>query len=207
MNVAYTIHPNAARTAQTEPSTTHENSATISVPEFETFAREYEGRLRNVARRLLRSEEDAEDALQDALLAAFASRRSFRGTSTVYTWLYRIVVNTCLMKIRARPPACMFSLDIPHPTASGTGRRFNDLLGTVDEHVDVLEREETRATIRACIDQLPDGYRTIICLRDIERCSTAHTAKLLELSRVAVKTRLHRARQTLRLLLEPLLHV
>jgi RNA polymerase sigma-70 factor (ECF subfamily) len=67
--------------------------ACLSPCEFEAFVRDYSGRLLAVAKRFLRSEEDAADAVQDAFLSAFASRSTFRRNSTVYTWLYRIVVN------------------------------------------------------------------------------------------------------------------
>ena len=68
---------------------------------------------------------------------------------------------------------------------------------------ELLQRKETRALVRACIDQLPDNYRSVLLLRDIEARNTAETARLLELSPNAVKIRLHRARQALRSLLDP----
>jgi RNA polymerase sigma-70 factor (ECF subfamily) len=61
----------------------------------------------------------------------------------------------------------------------------------------LLEREETRAVVRACIDELPDGYRVVLILRDIEEFSTQETAERLDITATAVKVRLHRARQAL----------
>lgn len=206
MPVAYASQRSADRTVRLRPTELREDSATLSASDFEIFVREYAGRLLAVARRFLRSEEDADDAVQDALLSAFAARHSYRGNSTVYTWLYRIVVNTCLMKIRSRPRATIASLDALLPTFDEDGRHARpDSLSTT--HADRLETEETRAAVQACIERLPDDYRTVLLLRDIQELDTDATAAILNLSYVAVKTRLHRARQALRTMLEPVLQV
>jgi RNA polymerase sigma-70 factor (ECF subfamily) len=167
----------------------------LSRDDLEHFAREYAGRLQAVARRLLRSEEDAADAVQDALLSAVRARHRFQGESTVYTWLYRIVVNACLMQMRSRRGGAVMSLhempggagQIPTAGAKGAGERAEERLG----------RSETQARVRSCVDELPEGYREIIVLRDLEGHDTTETARLLQVSRGAVKTRLHRARQAL----------
>lgn len=170
---------------------------------FETLVRGHGTRLLAVARRFLRSEEDARDAVQDAFLSAFRSLDSFEGTSRLATWLHRIVVNACLMRLRTRrrkPEAAIEDL-LPHFVEDG--HRANP--GPAwEESADVLiERREVRALVRAAIDRLPDGYRVVLVLRDIEELDTAETARLLELSENAVKIRLHRARQALRELLDP----
>jgi RNA polymerase sigma-70 factor (ECF subfamily) len=170
---------------------------------FETLVRGHGTRLLAVARRFLRSEEDARDAVQDAFLSAFRSLDSFEGTSRLATWLHRIVVNVCLMRLRTRrrkPEAAIEDL-LPHFVEDG--HRANP--GPAwEEPADVLiERREVRALVRAAIDRLPDGYRVVLVLRDIEELDTAETARLLELSENAVKIRLHRARQALRELLDP----
>lgn len=205
MNAAY-ANRSAVGSRINRHDKSQSDSPAISRRDFETFVREYAGRLLAVAGRFLRNEEDAADAVQDAMLSAFASRHRFRGNSTVYTWLYRIVVNTCLMKIRSRPQATTVSLDELLPAFDQQGRHLQSIFSWSSE-ADVLDRDETRAAVRACIGELPDDYRTIVLLRDIEQFSTDQTAELLDLSRVAVKTRLHRARQALRTLLEPVLQV
>ncbi len=181
---------------------TSDYRACLESGDFERLVRDYAGRLLAVAGRFLRCEDDAADAVQDAFLSAYASRDSFAGNSAVYTWLHRIVVNACLMKIRARPRARTVSLDESQrefqlgrhgrPAAAWDGRAEQN-----------LEREELRAVVRAGIDRLPEDYRTILLLRDIEEFDTDQTAELLGLSRAAVKTRLHRARQALRAELAP----
>jgi len=170
--------------------------------DFELLVRNYSGRLVSVAERLLGCEQDAAEAVQDAFLSAFASRHTFHGHSTVYTWLYRIVVNACLMKIRSRPRAKTVSLDELLPTFDDAARPSGPVEWRPRAANDP-EREESRAVVRACIDELPDSYRTIVWLRDIEQFDTQETARRLGLSPGAVKTRLHRARQALRTLLEP----
>lgn len=177
----------------------------LSSVDFESFAREYEARLLLVARRMLRSEADAADAVQDAFLSSFVARHTFHGESTVYTWLYRIVVNACLMKIRSQSRTRTVSLDERLPPINENGhcdRSAQHLSTPADIH---WEREETRTAVRACIDALPTSYRIILKLRDIEELDTTATAKRLNLSCTAVKTRLHRARRMLRTLLEPTL--
>ncbi|MGD9856953.1 MAG: RNA polymerase sigma factor [Planctomycetaceae bacterium] len=178
----------------------------LSAGDFEQFVRDYTGRLLVVANRLLRSEEDAADAVQDAFLSALTKKDTFQGESTVYTWLYRIVVNTCLMRIRSKPQTKTDSLEVLQSTFDEQRRHTSRESVENNGAEDRLESEETRVLVRACIDRLPVDYRAILVLRDIEELDTETTAALLNLSRSAVKTRLHRARQALRTLLEPLLY-
>jgi RNA polymerase sigma-70 factor (ECF subfamily) len=186
------------------PQRTADKQGGLSPHDLEVFIRDYSGRLLAVAKRFLHRDEDAADAVQDALLSALQSRHTFDGNSTVYTWLYRIVVNVCLMKIRSRPRATTVPLDELLPLEDH-GCRRRPVSRVSEQAENRLEREELRAVVRACIDRLPDDYRTIVWLRDIEELDTNATAQLLDLSRAAVKTRLHRARQALRRLLEPAL--
>ncbi|MGE3775677.1 MAG: RNA polymerase sigma factor, partial [Pirellulaceae bacterium] len=95
---------------------TSDKQECLSLRDCEELARDYADRLFSVARRFLHDEEDAADAVQDAFLAAWNARHTFQGESTVYTWLYRIVVNVCLMKVRARRRATVVSLDELLPT-------------------------------------------------------------------------------------------
>jgi len=156
----------------------------------EAFVRRHAGRMLSVARRILRDEDDSADAVQDAFLAAFRSLDAFAGQSAVGTWLHRILVNACLERLRRAARRPVVALD--EPPLAGPGD-------------DPLERDEIRAQVRAGIDRLPDDYRTILILRDIEEYDTDETAAALGISRGAVKTRLHRARQALRTVLEPIL--
>ena len=167
------------------------------------LVRKYGGRMLAVARRFLRCEEDSADAVQDAFLSAFRSLVRFEGNSSLGTWLHRIVVNSCLMKLRAQSRSRQIPIDDLLPTFDETGHHTRPVRRWEDQALLQLSREETRVQVRACIDRLPESYRTVLLLRDIEELDTEETAKQLEITPAAVKTRLHRARQALRTLLEP----
>jgi RNA polymerase sigma-70 factor, ECF subfamily len=167
-----------------------------------TFVRQFGGRMMALARRFLRNEEDAADAVQDAFLAAFKALSQFEGNSALATWLHRIVVNTCLMKLRSDARRRTCSLEELLPRFDGTGHYVQPVSPWSEDAYDSLISAENRAQVRACIDQLPEDYRTVLVLRDIEELDTEQTAAVLDLSPGAVKTRLHRARQALRELLD-----
>jgi RNA polymerase sigma-70 factor (ECF subfamily) len=170
---------------------------------FHTIVRQYDQRMLAVAGRLLRHGEDRADAVQDALLAAYRSRASFKGNSKLWTWLYRVLVNACLTIRRSRYRHHVLSLhDLPrHIWERGRpatpGRRDTEPAYTRAEQTEVLEQ------IRGCIARLPPRYREILHLRHIEELGTDQIAQRLGTSRSTVKTRLHRARLALRALLEP----
>ncbi len=169
---------------------------------FETLVREHGGRMLAVARRVVSAEDDARDVVQEALLSAFRSIRSFEGTARLSTWLHRIVVNAGLMKLRSRRRRREDSIDdlLPHFDEDG---HFAEPVTHWDAHAEtLLERRETRDIVRRAIDRLPDNYRIVLILRDIEELDTDETAAALGIMPNAVKTRLHRARQALRTLLE-----
>jgi RNA polymerase sigma-70 factor (ECF subfamily) len=155
------------------------------------LVRQYAPRMQATARRFLSCDDDCADAVQEAFLSAFRNLDSFAGQASLGTWLHRILVNACLMKLRARSRRRLVPLD--------------DLLPACrDDRADALARDEARARVRACIESLPEPHRTILWLRDIEEYDTDQTARRLGITPGAVKTRLHRARHALRPLLEPL---
>jgi RNA polymerase sigma-70 factor, ECF subfamily len=168
---------------------------------FEMLVRVYGGRMLAVARRFVRNDDDAQDVVQSAYLNAFRSVGQFEGQCLVGTWLHRIVVNTALMKLRARRRRPEASIDDLLPGFQEDGHhaeQFSDWCAPADE---LMERAETRAIVRACIDRLPDNYREVLILRDIEEISTEESARSLGMTSTAVKVRLHRARQALSTLL------
>jgi RNA polymerase sigma-70 factor (ECF subfamily) len=170
---------------------------------YERLVRAYSGRLLAVARRFLMNEDDARDALQDAFLSAFRAIGNFQEGARVSTWLHRIVINAALMKLRTRRRKPEESIDDLLPTFLEDGHRKDPGPAWKETSESMLQREETRTLVRGCIDQLPDGYRTVLLLRDIEELDTEETAILLSITPNAVKIRLHRARQALRTLLDP----
>ena len=170
---------------------------------YERLVRTQGGRMLAVARRLLSSEEDARDAVQEAFLNAFRNIDRFEGQALLSTWLHRIIVNVSLMKLRSRKRKPEESLDHLLPAFRDDGHfaeRFESGSEPVDQR---LAREEEQAAVRAAIEELPQHYRTILLLRDIEGIGTQEVAEQLGISPNAVKLRLHRARQALRTLLVP----
>jgi len=169
----------------------------------ERFVRQFGPRMLAVARRFFpRCEEDANDAVQDAFISAFGSLGRFEGKSAMSTWLHRIVTNACLMKLRKSKPE--ESIEPLLPAFAADGHHAQSPRQWADDVAVAAERGEVRVKIRECIDRLPEPYRAVLLLRDIEEFDTEETARLLECTANNVKVRLHRARQALRTLLEPL---
>lgn len=168
----------------------------------ELFVRRHGPQMLAVARRFFRNEQDAEDAVQDAFVSAFRSIAGFTGQSRISTWLHRIVVNACLMKLRAARRRPSVSIDTLLPAFDDTGHQASRVPEWKVPLGDPAASEEIRRAVRDAIDDLPEPYRLVLLLRDIEELDTDATAEALELTIPAVKTRLHRARQALRTLLE-----
>jgi len=172
---------------------------------YETLVRQNSGRMLAVAWRFLACSDDCADAVQEAFICAFQAIDCFEGTSTVATWLHRILVNACLMKLRSRSRRRTVPIDDLLPSFDDTGHHAKPIIPWFDSAVDPLSQAELRSQVRACIDLLPDDYRSILLLRDIDELDTETTAQILGISVAAVKTRLHRARQALRSLLDPIM--
>jgi len=170
---------------------------------FETIVRRFGGRMLATARRYLHGEQDSADAVQEAFLSAFQAIDGFEGNAQVATWLHRIVINACLMKLRARSRRPEVSIDGLLPAFDPTGHHAEPVRHWRKPPDEELESEENRQLVRRLIDVLPEDYRTVLMLRDIEEFSTEEAATALQITPGAVKTRLHRARQALRTLLEP----
>jgi len=170
---------------------------------FEELVRLAGPRLLAVARRMLSREEDAQDAVQESFLCAFRSLDRFDERSRVTTWLHRITVNACLMRLRSqkRRPERPIEGYLPEFLPDGHQRNPSKSWKPIESCG--IERDEVRTVVRAKIDELPEQYRVILILRDIEELDTEETSNVLGISPAAVKTRLHRARQALRGLLDP----
>jgi len=168
---------------------------------FEQLVRSNSARLLAAARRLLHNEEDARDAVQSAFIRAFQSLGRFREESRLSTWLHRILVNEALMKLRSRKGK-EESIDDLLPSFQEDGHQVRETADWSDLADKALERAETAEMVNRLIGQLPESYRTVLVLRDIEGMSNAEIAEMLGINANLVKVRLHRARQALRTLLE-----
>ncbi len=155
----------------------------------------YSARIYNLGLRMLRNNEDAEDMLQETFITAFRKIESFKGSSSFYTWIYRIGVNIALGKLRKQAKMHV-SYSIQEPD-------FENLHGLeISEWPDYIETkisdEEFKIALKVALDDLDEKYRSVFVLRDLEELSTAKTAEILKLSESNVKVRLMRARLFLR---------
>ena len=165
---------------------------------FETLVRTHSGRMLSVCRRILRSEEEAKDAVQEAFVSAFKAIQKFEGTCQLGTWLHRIAVNASLMRLRSKKRRPEESIDDLLPGFTENGHARNDPQDWSPSALRLVETRETRELVRRCIDRLPEMYRTVLLLRDIEELDTSEAAEVLGVTDGVVKVRLHRARHALR---------
>jgi RNA polymerase sigma-70 factor (ECF subfamily) len=170
---------------------------------YEELVRTYSPRLLAVARRIVGSDEEARDVIQDAFLNAFRSLANFHGEARLSTWLHRIVVNSALMKLRTRKRKPEESIEPLLPAFLGDGHYAEKFLSWGEQADAAVARAETQELVRRRIDDLPESFRTVLVLRDIEGLDTEETARVLDTTPNAVKIRLHRARAALRTLLAP----
>ncbi|TAL18215.1 sigma-70 family RNA polymerase sigma factor [bacterium] len=145
--------------------------------------------------RLTQNSSDAEELLQETYLSAFKNLNSFKGNSSFYTWVYRIATNHAFMHFRKhRPETSIEELPLPsHEELKKRHIRDWDM-----DPADAAQKEEVRAIMEKAIAKLPEGYREVVLMRDMEGLSTAETAEIMGINEGAVKTRLHRARIFLR---------
>lgn len=171
----------------------------------ELLVREHAAPMRAIALRILHDESEADDVVQEAFLAALRALERFEGRSALPTWLHRITANAALMRLRARKARPVASLDelLPEFTEGGAWSRSCEPWKEPEQ--DPLLREELCARVRECIARLPEKHRIPLLMRDIEGLRNDAIAERLGISVNAAKIRVHRARQAVRALLEPLM--
>lgn len=145
--------------------------------------------------------EDAEEITQEALLKVFQSLHQLREPERIRSWVFRVARNACLMKRRKSvfAPERELSLDDLRPSLSGEdGRRTIEIADWSNLPDEQLLQGELKQKVQAAIAGLPEIYRMVILLRDMEELSTSETAEVLDINEDLVKTRLHRARLAVR---------
>jgi len=180
---------------------THE----ISDSEADKLVRQHISWMLALAERMLNDRALAEDAVQDAFISALRAWDSFEGRSKIKTWLHRITVNSCLMKIRQLKQRAERSLDEELPEFDQGHYRVENPWNKLATVEDILANEYLSSLVKDNINKLPQQYRNVLLLRDIEGYNTVEVAALLKISVSNVKVRLHRARSALKKQLEPLL--
>lgn len=159
-------------------------------------------RLFRAARSVLRNDSEAEDVVQETYVKAFTALASFRGEASFSTWLTRIALNEAVSRLRRRRKnSDLEALDQAVSADAGLVSLFPLSLVPLPADTEAA-RSEMRQMLETAIDGLPEGFRTVFVLRDVEGLSTEETADHLALKPETVKTRLHRARRMLRAVLE-----
>jgi len=162
---------------------------------FDELVSRYRDRVFRLSFKILRHEDDAAEAMQDAFLSAYRGIKNFKAESTFSTWLYRVATNASLMKYRKRRD--------DHVSLEQSQSRVPDAepLAIPDWSQQPLEElldDETRQVMEDGLRRLPEDLRIVFILRDEDGHSNAEVAEMLQLSVAAVKSRLHRARIALR---------
>ena len=163
---------------------------------FERIMRQYNQRLFRVARSILKDDADAEDALQDAYVQAYRNLDGFRGEAELATWLTRIVINQALMRIRKRNRERRV---VPFTDrGDGAAQELQVADPRAESPSDATLRGEVRKVLEQRIDELPEAFRTVFVMRDVEEMTARETADALGIPEATVRTRLFRARALLR---------
>ncbi|MGC1298108.1 MAG: sigma-70 family RNA polymerase sigma factor [Alloacidobacterium sp.] len=172
---------------------------------FHDLIRPYERQVYLTALTLVKDETEAEDVAQEAILRAYRKLASFRGDAKFSTWLIAITLNEARTRLREQRRASFDSLD-GHDAEEGdyTPAALTDWREVPSE---ALERQEIRELMRQAVAELPDPFRQVVVLRDIEELSVNETAEALGISIALVKVRTHRARLLLQKKLAPLLRI
>ncbi len=162
---------------------------------FDELVARYADKVHRLTYKVLRHEEDAEDALQDAFLSAYRNLSRFKGESTFSTWLYRVAMNAALMRLRKRRDGMV---SIEQPSDREDSRVTLQLADWAKTPPDMIINDELRTALERAVDALPEELSTVFRLREVDGSSNSEVAEILGLSVPAVKSRLHRARVALR---------
>lgn len=162
---------------------------------FEELISRYSDKAYSLSARMCRNQEDAEEVLQDVFTTVYRKLKNFEGKSTFSSWLYRITVNAALMKLRKNRQNKCLLLDDALPNEGHT----RILTIAEGEQGDELAlRRQVSMVLEEAIARLPDEYRPVFILRDVDGLTSQEVGKILGISIPAVKSRLHRSRLMLR---------
>lgn len=168
---------------------------------FDTIVREYRETVFRVAMRIVKNEEEAEDVTQDAFMNAYRKLDTFKGDSALSSWIYRIAVNTALMRLRKKKRLAEVSYEgLQSPDA--VDFLWSETDGKSDRGDEIAESKELRGQIAIAIAELEPKYKNVFVAKEVEGLSLQEIADEMDLSIPAVKSRLHRARLSLRVSLE-----
>ena len=170
---------------------------------FEALVERYQDKVYRLAFRFMRNETEAKEIVQETLLSVWRKLDGFKGDSQFSSWLYRVTANAALMRLRTQRRHPEVSTEELDPSFLDRGGPAYGQVTSPGENWarrpdDELQSEELRTQLQRAIDALPEIYRTVFLIRDVDGFSTEETAEALDISVPTVKTRLHRARVALR---------
>lgn len=163
---------------------------------YELIMRKYNQRLFRIVRSYLTDEDEIEDVIQEAYIRAYEQLPRFEKRSSFPTWLIRIAINEALARVKHRKPFASIQYD--YPDDPGYFRELPVELQTMETPIGNLMNTELKVILEKAVDRLPDKYRTVFLMREIEGMSVAETSESLEISETNVKVRLNRAKEMLR---------
>ena len=167
-------------------------------PAIRTIIQRHNRRLFRTARAVIRNDAEAEDVVQAAYVKAFTNLAAFRGEAELSTWLTRIALNEALGRVRARKNTTgLEEIDMQTTSPGGQLLQFPSSLPAADPETE-LSRSQARHLLENAVDELPDDFRAVFVLRDVEGMSTEEAASYLGIRPETAKTRLHRARRLMR---------
>jgi RNA polymerase sigma-70 factor (ECF subfamily) len=162
---------------------------------FEELINRYAGKAFSLALRLTRSQEDAEEVLQDVFVTVARKIRDFEGKSTFSSWLYRVTVNAALMKLRKRKQDRSVLIEDVQPQVQEAIIMKSVERASTEQEV---ARTEVAHALEEAIQRLPDEYRPVFVMRDVDGLTSGEVSRILNITIPAVKSRLHRSRMMLR---------
>jgi len=169
---------------------------------LEILMERYASRVFRVARGIARTDADAEEVVQDVFLTLARKIETFEGRAALGTWIYRVTTNAALLKRRGKRHQVETSLEESLPAFKDDGHRDGPRAYLLADWSQTPESDllnaEARVVLSRAIDQLPEAYRAVLILRDVEELSNEETARILDESVSSIKSRLHRARMALR---------
>ncbi|MBY5690624.1 RNA polymerase sigma factor [Rhizobium leguminosarum] len=167
-------------------------------PAIRAIVQRHNQRLFRAARAIIRNDAEAEDVVQAAYVKAFTNLATFRGDAQLSTWLTRITLNEALGRARARKNTTgLEEIDMQTMAPGGEVLQFPSSLSATDPETE-LARSQARHLLENAVDELPDDFRAVFVLRDVEGMSTDEAASYLGIRPETAKTRLHRARKMMR---------
>jgi RNA polymerase sigma-70 factor (ECF subfamily) len=167
---------------------------------FETLVDLYQDKIYYFALRMLGNAQEAEDVVQETFLRVYTNLDRYDETHKFSTWIYRIANNLCIDRLRRRKPT--LSLDFEDENGDTTGAGYAVLSSEEDRPEEQMILSELQTTVRDAIEKLPDKYKSVVVLRYLHDLSLQEIGEVLDLPVTTVKTRVHRAREALRLKLE-----